>query len=103
MQSLVFKTLAFADRSNQSVKALSLSISVNWGKCPKYTKWCVTPSLVAAVQPCMERLQLKVKFLLGYNMKTVVLWGEGQKFEGGEGSFLLVEEDYPRLVGLMEF
>ena len=32
-----------------------------------------------------QRLQLKMKFLLGYNMKIVVLWGV-QKF--GEGIFL---------------
>ena len=54
-------------------------------------------------------LQLKMKLLLGYNMKTVVLcvcvcvWGG----EGGGrnlmGAFFLVEEDYPRLVLMMEF
>ena len=39
MQSLVFKTLAFADQSNKWVKVISSTVSLNWGKCPKYTKW----------------------------------------------------------------
>ena len=29
-----------------------------------------------------QRLKLKMKFLLGYNMKMVVLWGD-KKFGGG--------------------
>ena len=49
-----------------------------------------------------QRLQLKMKFLLGYNKKIVVLRGRG----GGKNfgaSFFLVEEDYPRFVRMMEF
>ena len=36
-------------------------------------------------------LQLKMLFLLGYNLKIVAKWwggGEGGKFGGGEGSLL---------------
>ena len=40
--SLVFKTLALADKSSQWVKVLSSTIFLNWGKRPKYTKECVT-------------------------------------------------------------
>ena len=47
-----------------------------------------------------EQLQLKMKFLLGYNKKIVVLRGRGKNFVA---SFFLVEEDYPRLVRMMEF
>ena len=43
-----------------------------------------------------QRLQLKMK-LLGYNKKIVDLRGR----EGG--GWFLVEEDYPRLVRMMEF
>ena len=42
-----------------------------------------------------QRLQLKMKFLLGYNKKIVDL--------RGRGGWFLVEEDYPRLVRMMEF
>ena len=38
-----------------------------------------------------QRLQLKMQFLLGYNMKIVVLW------------VFLVDGDYPRNVRMMEF
>ena len=38
------------------------------------------------------------KFLLGYNMKIVVLWGDKNLV----AKFFLVEEDYPRLI-LMVF
>ena len=38
-----------------------------------------------------QRLQLKMMFLLGYNMKIVVLWGI--KIWWGGGAFFLVEED----------
>ena len=47
MQSLVFKTLAFADQSNQRVKVLGLTVSLNWGNCPKYTKWCIIQHTVS--------------------------------------------------------
>ena len=47
MQSLVFKTLAFADQSNQWVKVLSSTISLNWGKCPKCPKCCKFNSQLA--------------------------------------------------------
>ena len=43
-----------------------------------------------------QRLQLKMKFLLSYNMKIVVLWEDKNLVEGG--AFFLVEEDYPRNV-----
>ena len=46
-----------------------------------------------------QRLQLKMKFLLGYNMKIVVLWGDKNLVR----EFFLVEKDYPRLVLMMEF
>ena len=46
-----------------------------------------------------QKLQLKIKFLLNYNMKTVVLWGNKNLV----GVFFLVEEDYRRLVLIMEF
>ena len=46
-----------------------------------------------------QQLQLKMKFLLGYNMKIVVLWGDKNLV----GAFFLVEENYPRLVLMIEF
>ena len=46
-----------------------------------------------------RRLQLKMKLLLGYNMKIVALWGEKNLV----GAFFLVEEDYPSLGLMMEF
>ena len=54
-----------------------------------------------------QRLQLTMKFLLGYNMKIVVLWGIILFlffffFEGGGGVFL-VEEGYLRNVQMKEF
>ena len=47
-----------------------------------------------------QRPQLKMKFLLGYNMKVVVLLGDKNLVVGG---IFLVEEDYPRNVQMMEF
>ena len=47
-----------------------------------------------------QRPQLKMKFLLGYNMKIVVLLGDKNLVVGG---IFLVEEDYPRNVQMMEF
>ena len=47
-----------------------------------------------------QRLQLKMKFLLGYNMKIVVFLGG---YRNLARAFFLVEEDYPRLVLMMEF
>ena len=46
-----------------------------------------------------QRLQLKMKFLLGYNMKIVVLRGDRNLV----GAFFLVEKDYSRLVLMTEF
>ena len=46
-----------------------------------------------------QRLQLKMKFLLGYNMKIVVLWGDKHLV----GAFFLVQEDYARLLLMIEF
>ena len=46
-----------------------------------------------------QRLQLKIKFLLGYNMKIVVLW----EYKKLVRAFFLVEEEYPRLVLMIEF
>ena len=46
-----------------------------------------------------QRLQLKMKILLGFNMKIVVLWGNKNLV----GVFFLLEKDYPRLVLMMEF
>ena len=46
-----------------------------------------------------QRLQLKMKFLLGYNMKIVVLWGNKNLVR----VFFLVEEDYAKLVLMKEF
>ena len=46
-----------------------------------------------------QRLQLKMKFSLIYNMKIVVSWEDTNLV----GAFFLVEEDYPRLLLLMEF
>ena len=46
-----------------------------------------------------QRLQLKMKFLLGYNMKIVALLGDKHL----EGELFSMEEDYPRLVLMMGF
>ena len=46
-----------------------------------------------------QRLQLKMKFLLGYNMKIVVLRGDRNLV----GEFFLVEKDYSSLVLMTEF
>ena len=46
-----------------------------------------------------QRIQLKMKFLLGYNMKIIVLQGDKNLLR----AFFLVEEDYPRIVLMMEF
>ena len=46
-----------------------------------------------------QRLQLKMKYLLGYNMKTVVFSGDKNLVK----AFFLLEEDYPRHVLMMEF
>ena len=46
-----------------------------------------------------QRLQLKIKFLLGYNMQIVVLWGDKHLVE----VFFLIRENCPRLVLMMEF
>ena len=46
-----------------------------------------------------QRLQLKMKFLLDYNLKIVVLWGDKDLV----GTFFLVEEDYLRLALMIEF
>ena len=48
-----------------------------------------------------QRLQLKMTFLLGYNMKIVALWGNKNLVMGG--SFFLAEEDYPKNVRVMKF
>ena len=45
-----------------------------------------------------QRLQLKMKFLLDYNIKILIFWGDKSLV----GAFFLVEEDYPRLVLMME-
>ena len=45
-----------------------------------------------------QRLQLKMKFLSGYNMKIIVLWGDKNLM----GVFFLVKEDYPSVVLMME-
>ena len=45
-----------------------------------------------------QRLKLKMKILLGFNMKIVVLWGNKNLV----GVFFLLEKDYPRLVLMME-
>ena len=45
-----------------------------------------------------QQLQLKMKFLLSYNMNMVVLYGENNLV----GASFLVEEDYPRLVLIIE-
>ena len=47
-----------------------------------------------------QQPQLKMKFLLGYNMKIVVLLGDKNLLVG---EIFLVEEDYPRNVQMMEF
>ena len=44
------------------------------------------------------RLRLKMKFLLGYNMKIVILWGD----KNFVVAFFLVQEDYPRLIMMVE-
>ena len=46
-----------------------------------------------------QQLQLKMKFLLDYNMKIFVLWRDKTLV----GAFFLVKEDYPRFVLMMEF
>ena len=46
-----------------------------------------------------QRLVLKMKFLLGYNIKSVVLKGD----KNFVGAFFLVEEDYPRFLLMMGF
>ena len=46
-----------------------------------------------------QRLQLKMKFLFGYNMKIVVLRGDRNLV----WAFFLVEKDYSRLVLMTEF
>ena len=48
-------------------------------------------------------IQLKMKFILGYYKKIVVLQGEGRVSKNLVGKFFLVEEDYPRLARMMEF
>ena len=40
---------------------------------------------------------------MGYNKKIVVLQGEGRMSKNLVGTFSLVEEDYPKLVRMMEF
>ena len=55
-----------------------------------------------------QRLQLTMKFLLGYNMKIVVLWGIILFlffffFVGGGGVFFRGEEGYLRNVQMKEF
>ena len=46
-----------------------------------------------------QRLRLKMKFLLGYNMNIVVLWADKNLV----GAFFVVEEDYPSVVLMMKF
>ena len=46
-----------------------------------------------------QRLQLKMKFLLGHNMKIGVLRVDKNLVR----AFFLVKEDYPRLLLMMEF
>ena len=46
-----------------------------------------------------QRLQVKMKFSLSYDMKIVILWGDKNLL----GTFFLVEEDYASLVLTMEF
>ena len=46
-----------------------------------------------------QRIQLKMKFLLGYSMIIVVLWGDKNLVR----AFFMVEEVYPRLVQMIEF
>ena len=46
-----------------------------------------------------QRLQLKMKFLLAYNMKQFLFCGDKSLVK----AFFLVEEDYPKLVLMMEF
>ena len=38
---------SFADQSNQPFQVLSSAVSLNWGKCPKYFKCCVTQLTVS--------------------------------------------------------
>ena len=45
-----------------------------------------------------QRLQLKMKFLSGYNMKIVVWWGDKNLM----GVFFLVNKDYPSVMLMME-
>ena len=37
----VFKTSAFDGKLHQWVKVLGSTVSINWSKCPKYTKMCI--------------------------------------------------------------
>ena len=46
-----------------------------------------------------QRLQLKMKFLLGYDMKIVVLWEDKDLV----GLCFLVKEGYPMFVLMMKF
>ena len=46
-----------------------------------------------------QQLQLKMKFLLGYNMKIAFLQGDKNLLR----AFFLVKEDYPSLMLMMEF
>ena len=46
-----------------------------------------------------QRLQLKMKFLLGYDMKIVVLWEDKNLV----GLFFLVKEGYPMFVLMIKF
>ena len=46
-----------------------------------------------------QGLQLKIKFSLSYNMKIVILREDKNLVR----AFFLVEEDYPRVVLIMEF
>ena len=46
-----------------------------------------------------QRLKLKMKFLLGYDMKIVVLWEDKDLV----GLCFLVKEGYPMFVLMMKF
>ena len=53
-----------------------------------------------------QRLRLNMKFFLGYNMKIVIVCVCVCVCEGDKNlveAFSLVEEDYPRLVLIMDF
>ena len=69
----MFKTLAFADQSNQLVKILVSTVSLNCGKCPKYTKMVYNST----------HSQLKKRILqpiksLRYHLKNFVNFFQGQ-------------------------